>query len=64
MPSLFAIPCTWSPDRDTTIRGLAICSDPDTPVTFLYPDGKPYLGNSIWAYKLQHYSPWAKLSVG
>lgn len=41
------------------VDGLAICSNPDTPVTFIHTDGTPYTGKDIWTYNLLHYKPWA-----
>lgn len=57
---LYCISCTFQIERDSTpIEGIAICTDPDTPETFVYPDGKPYTGTDLWTYRLHHYSPWA-----
>lgn len=60
---LYVIRCGFKiVQNQDMIEGLAICSDPATPVTFIYPDGKPYTGNEIWTYNLRHYSPWAKFT--
>lgn len=58
---LYAIPCTWSPEQGTIVHGLAICQDPDTVATFLYPSGEAYTGAQVWNYKLHHMLPWARL---
>jgi len=61
---LFTIPCWFIVKRNTKrIDGLAVCSDPDTPVTFIHPDGKPYNGKTIWSYGLKHYQPWTKHEI-
>jgi hypothetical protein len=60
---LYCIPCTWSPEEKIIVQGMAICSDPNTPVTFLYPSGEAYEGKEIWTYKLHHYRPWTMLEV-
>jgi len=60
--SLYAIKCRFKIDKDSyPIEGIAICSDPDTPVTFIHPDGKPYTGEGIWNYRLKHHAPWMKV---
>ncbi len=60
---LCVIRCNFQPERDSaTIEGLAICSDPDTPVTFIHADGSAYPGADIWTYRLLHYSPWMKFN--
>ena len=57
---LSVIACSFKTEQHGPVHhGLAVCSDPDTPVTFIYPDGKPFLGEIIWNFKLQHYMPWA-----
>ena len=64
MSALFAIKCAFKPTQSSpAIIGLAICSDADTPVTFIHPDGTPYLEKEIWTYDLMHFSPWAKLEL-
>lgn len=63
--SLYAIPCRFKTTKDSApVEGIAICSDADTPVTFVYPDGKPYTGKEIWDYRLQHHMPWAEVLRG
>lgn len=61
---LFSIACSFQTHEGTEpIHGIAICTDPNTPVTFIYPNGKPYddHGAGIWNYKLKHYEPWTKI---
>lgn len=59
---LFAVRCMFQAEKHTMpVHGVAICSDPDTPVTFIYPDGRPYKGEEIWNYKLNHLHPWTDL---
>lgn len=61
---LYVIPCKFQPtEHSEPVSGLAICSDPDTPVTFILPNGLPYLGDVIWSYHLRHYSPWTKFDL-
>lgn len=60
--ALFAIRCRFKPTKDSEyIEGMAICSDADTPVTFIHPDGLPLISDEIWDYKLEHGSPWAQI---
>ena len=60
--ALFAIRCRFKPTESSKyVEGLAICSDADTPVTFIHPDGKPLICDEIWDYKLHHTSPWAQI---
>lgn len=62
MSALYFIPCRWQAEQySPVVHGFAVCSDADTPITFLYPDGLPCISDLIWSYSLQHYSPWAKL---
>ena len=64
MPSLYFISCTFKVTQHSPmIYGFAICSSPDDVVTFVFPNGKPYLGLNIWDFKLQHYSPWGQFEV-
>lgn len=59
---LYAIKCRFkATENSEPVDGLAICSDPDTPVTFIFPDGMPYTGKEIWNYRLSYHDPWAKL---
>lgn len=61
---MFVIACRFrTKKKGISVNGLAICSDPDTPVTFIYSDGKPYLGKDIWSYTLLHEEPWALIQV-
>lgn len=61
MMQLFVIQCSFQTKKDgTPIHGLAICSDADTPITFIYPNGKPLILAEIWKYNLKHHLPWAK----
>lgn len=61
LSTLCVIQCMFQVSKDSEqIEGLAICSDADTPVTFVYPDGTIYTGEDIWIYTLHHYSPWMK----
>lgn len=58
---LFAIRCRFKETKDSVlVDGMAICKDPDTPITFIYPNGEPYLGSDIWNYSLLREWPWAK----
>jgi len=64
MTVLYAIPCSFKSTKGSeTEYGLAICSDPDTPITFIYANGSPVIGDIIWNYHLMHHSPWAKLEM-
>jgi hypothetical protein len=64
MATLYAIPCTFKlTEQSETEYGLAICSDPDTPVTFIHQNGSPVIEDILWTYRLMHYSPWAKLEM-
>lgn len=60
---LFVIQCTFTTVEDgeakETVDGLAICRDPDTPETFIYPNGHPLNAWEIWSFKLHHNMPWA-----
>ena len=57
---MYFIACRFKINKtDDWVNGFAICSDPDTPETFIFPDGKPYTEVDIWDYKLQHTMPWA-----
>ena len=61
MNILFVIPCTFQIDEEgPSYKGLAICSDPDTPETFIFEDGEPLLNKEIWSYNLHHHEPWSK----
>lgn len=60
--TLYAIQCRFQVSEDSAkVDGIALCSDADTPVTFIYPDGKPYIGEDIWDYRLKHTYPWMKV---
>lgn len=61
---LYAIACTFKLVKDgEEYNGLAICSDPDTPVTFVHSDGIAITeGDDIWNYQLHHHQPWACIS--
>lgn len=62
MASLYFIRCRFKPEKDSkTVDGFAVCTSPDGVSIFFHPDGKPYVGESVWTYRLLHYSPWAKL---
>lgn len=64
MTILYAIQCRFKiTEHSDTIEGLAVCSDPDTPVTFIHPDGSPYTGEMVWNYRLAHFNPWAKFEI-
>lgn len=64
MQSLYFIPCTFKPtEQSETVYGFAVCTSPDDVETFIYPNGKPYLSNEVWTYKLQHYSPWGQFEI-
>ena len=57
---LYAIACTFqTTEGGEKFAGMAVCSDPDTPETFIFPDGSPYIGKEIWTYSLHHHQPWA-----
>ena len=59
---MYVIECSFTiSEKSDPCQGIAICSDPDTPVTFVHSDGSPYNGESIWNYTLHHYKPWAKI---
>lgn len=61
---LYAIACSFQTTKNAKpVNGLAICTDPDTPMTFIFPDGKPYNSDEIWSYKLHHFTPWAKIEI-
>lgn len=61
---LYAIACDFCLEHNgPTHHGLAICSDPDTVVTFVFADGKPYKGEEVWTYKLRHFNPWIMIEV-
>ncbi len=59
--SMYVIRCRFQIKQGSeVVEGFALCSDPDTPTTFIYPDRTPYIGEDIWNYKLIHYEPWMK----
>jgi hypothetical protein len=61
---VYAISCTFKPEKDSEpVLGLAICKDPDTPETFIYPNGRPLIADEIWSYKLHHTMPWSAIEV-
>jgi hypothetical protein len=65
MPKLYAIPCSFKLTQDGPIhKGLAICSDPDKPITFIFPNGKPYIHGMVWSYVLKRYEHLAAIEVG
>lgn len=58
---LFVIEAQWKvKESDPWTHGLAICSDPNTPVTFVTPDGKPVITAELWNYNLHHHRPWSR----
>lgn len=60
--TLYAITCNFQvTQNEAMVEGIAICSDPDTPITFIHPDGKPYTGDDIWDYRLKHFNPWLRI---
>lgn len=62
--ALYFIRCSFRPKKDSEpIYGFAICSDADTPVTFIHPDGTPLRSKVVWDYMLHHYSPWGRYVV-
>ena len=64
MTQLFTIQCRFQTHQHSTpVDGIAICSDPNTPITFIHPDGKPYLGKDIWTYNLRHHYPWSRHDI-
>lgn len=61
---LCVIACRWQATKDSKpVDGIAICKDPDTPITFINQDGTPYLGDGIWTYRLLHHYPWASFTA-
>lgn len=59
---MFLIRCHFRKAKeDTLLDGFAICSDPNTPITFIYPNGEAHIGD-IWSYYLRHFEPWFKIS--
>jgi hypothetical protein len=63
---LYVIECSFRLIQNGRLHyGLAICTDPDTPQTFLYSDGT-HIGTSggIWSYSLLHHHPWSSFEVG
>lgn len=61
---LYAISCWFKPfENSPKVYGLAICTDPDTPMTFIFPDGLALRTEGIYDYKLAHYYPWAGFDV-
>ncbi len=64
MAELYVVNCTFLvKEDDPAVSGLAICSDPDTVVTFIMPDGQAVKSRTIWAYHLHHRTPWAKFEI-
>lgn len=61
---LYIIQCTWKiSETALSDHGIAVCSDPDTPITFIDgASGKPYNGE-IWNYQLHHFRPWGKFDT-
>lgn len=59
--TLYAIKGCFKPSKNSEyIEGTAICSDPDTPVTFITQDGLPVSAETIWDYNLYHLAPWGR----
>lgn len=59
---MYAIACWFQVAQNSEmLHGFAICSDADTPITFIYPNGEPYTGKDIWNYSLRHFEPWGKI---
>lgn len=59
---MYFIACTFKIYKDSEpVAGFAVCSDADTPQTFINTDGLSVVTDGIWTYKLHHYKPWAKV---
>lgn len=62
---LYCIQCVFQPRKSSKeVWGIAIGTDPDTPIQFIYPNGKVYGGKAILSYRLIHNAPWIGLEVG
>jgi len=58
---MYFIQCRFKKTKDgDSLHGYAVCSDPDTPITFILPNGEAYNGG-IWTYQLLHHMPWVRL---